>query len=196
MGSGSGLAGARIIYYHVVMGSGGSRYDEQEIAETLRRLATQRRFLLDSSTLILLDKAGLLKVIILQLPCETIPEVANEVGDTLIAHAGMNVRPARPPATHTRLPDTDSLLFTTAQAEKLAMVSEDKKLLRRCDVAGVPYYNAGMLLMRSRMLGVQRLGPGLETDGAYRKLCEVARYSRQVRDYLQALDLFLLKQGR
>ncbi|TVR93786.1 MAG: hypothetical protein EA428_01470 [Spirochaetaceae bacterium] len=178
------------------MGSGGSYYDEQQLSATLQRLAAQQRFLLDASTLIILDKAGLLQVIMPELPCETIQEVANEVGDTLIAHAGIDVRPACIPTTHNRRPDTDSLLFSTAQTEKLALVSEDKKLLRRCDGAGVPYYNAAMLFLRLRMQSVAGAGLGVQPQDTYRQLCEAARYSQQVLDYLDALDLYLLKQGR
>jgi len=181
-----------IFNYHLLMGSGRMCYDENEIAETLQRLVAQQRFLVDASTLIVLDKAGLLQPLVHQLPCETILEVVHEVGEKLIARAGIRVRPAHLPLSPPSRSETDSLLFFTAQAERLALVSEDKKLLRRCDAAEVPYYNAAMLCMRLRM----RAEDGFDIAAAYRRLLEAARYGQQVGDYLQALDLYLLKQGR
>jgi len=174
------------------MGLGRSSYDEDELAETLQRLAAERCFLVDASTLIVLDKAGLLSVCMPELRCETIPEVVTEVGDELMTRADIDVRPAHPSAPTGRAFDTDSLLFYTAHAEGLAVVSEDKKLLRRCDAAGVSYYNAGMLLLLLRLRGISSFEP----NTAYRKLCAVARYGPEVSKYLEALDVFLRKQGR
>lgn len=168
------------------------QYDEAEIHATLQRLAAQERFLVDASTLIVLDKAGLLHLVTTALPTETIPEVVSEVGEELISRARIQVRPASRPPRAPRHTDTDSLVFMTAETEKLAVASEDKKLLRRCDSAGVPYYNAGMLLMRLRMHG----GTGLDPGARYRHLCDWARYGRQVSEYLDAIDVYLLKQGR
>lgn len=168
------------------------RYDEAEIHATLQRLAAQERFLFDASTLIVLDKAGLLHPVTTEVLAETIPEVVSEVGEELVSRARIQVRPASRSPRASRHADTDSLVFMTAELEMLAVASEDKKLLRRCDSAGVPYYNAGMLLMRLRMHGET----GLNLGARYRRLCDWARYGRQVSEYLDAIDVYLLKQGR
>ncbi len=86
---------------------------------------------------------------------------------------------------------TDALVLEAARANRLPLLSEDRKILLKAELLGLPYYNALMMLeflFYRRVLSNDSYG--MNRNG----LLGQARYSNAVLRYVEALHTFILKE--
>ena len=110
--------------------------DSDTILRVLERLNTA---LIDTSSIIYIQKAGYFDVLAGTIKLYSIPEVITE-SKTHIAGVTL-IQPSESPSL-----STDHKLISCALENKLAMISEDKRILRAMRRAQAPYYNALMML--------------------------------------------------
>jgi hypothetical protein len=129
-----------------------------------------KKALIDTSSIIYVQKAGYFDALAGTIQLYSIPEVISEfkthaAGVTLI-------HPQESPSL-----STDQKLIACALENELAMISEDKRILRAMGRARAPYYNA--LMMLNFLLFSQKID-----DEGYRRyysaLENIARYSEPV----------------
>ena len=140
---------------------------------TVRALSELKKALIDSSSIIYMQKAGYFDLLVSTIKLYTIQEVISEIrskaeGLKLIHTSGLHSY------------STDRVLITCALDHRLAMISEDKQILSAMQRAKAPYYNA--LMMLNLMLVSQKID-----DGGYRcfleELKSFARYSDTVWEF-------------
>lgn len=129
--------------------------------------------LIDTSSILYVQKAGFFSILSRTIQLYSIPEVISETktqvpGVTLI-------HPSGPPDL-----STDQKLISCALENKLAMISEDKSILRAMHRAEAPYYNA--LMMLNFLLFSQRID-GDSYRRYYSALENFARYSEAVWEF-------------
>lgn len=141
--------------------------------KTLRAFELLKKALIDASSIIYSQKAGFFSILSRTIQLYSIPEVISETekqvpGVVLLQHSGS-----------TSL-STDQKLISCALENKLAMISEDKRILRAMQRAEAPYYNS--LMMLSLLLFSHRID-----DDSYRRyysaLENFARYSEAVWEF-------------
>nr|WP_320010471.1 hypothetical protein [uncultured Desulfobulbus sp.] len=140
--------------------------------------------IVDTSTLIYLERLKLLSLISKHLQLYLIPAVVAEFGQR---PKGMPLIAARHGST------TDSILLETAIELALPLLSEDGGLLRKARKREHPHYNTLMLLLTLRaqnVLSAQRCA-ALQT-----RLLTFARYSEDVCNYATGLLTFIEEQQR
>jgi hypothetical protein len=139
----------------------------------LRALGRLKKALIDTSSIIYVQKAGYLDALAGTIQLYTIPEVISESK----AHpAGVTlIHSSESPSL-----SVDQKLVACALENKLAMISEDKRILSAMGRARAPYYNALM------MLNFLLLSQKIDDDG-YRHylgaLKNIARYSEPVWEF-------------
>ena len=156
-----------------------SERELQRVIENFDRLETA---LIDSSSIIYMDKAGFLSALLRQLTLITIAEVNKETGIDgypirIISH-GLEDMP------------TDHKIVRCAERNHLSVISEDHKLLRSCDVLGIEYYNALMMLnliLYKKQVDLPVFESFLE------RLLQIAHYSNRVRRYGSDLATYIIK---
>ncbi|MGB5746303.1 MAG: hypothetical protein WBM69_04930 [Desulfobacterales bacterium] len=141
--------------------------------KTLRAFEQLKKALIDASSIIYSQKAGFFSILSRTIQLYSIPEVISETekqvpGVVLLQHSGS-------PSL-----STDQKLISCALENKLAMISEDKSILRAMHSAEAPYYNA--LMMLNFLLFSHKID-----DDSYRRyysaLENFARYSETVWEY-------------
>ena len=159
--------------------------DEHRLARVLDELESLSRCMADSSSLIYLQKAGLLGRVAAALSLSTIPEVLTETGmtdpDTVplqVCDHGFRGMP------------TDEVLVAVCAQSVIPLLSEDRKLLLRAERLGVTYYNSLMIVACLEYRGL--IGEQ-EADDAVVALTEVARYGPRVLAYVRDLRSFIRK---
>jgi len=172
-------------------GSGESRLrvpgvilDELEIERVFKRLTRLKTAVIDSSSIIYLQKSGLLESVAGAVRLLTIPQVVEETGIRDLPLQVVNA------PTGTDHPDTDRLLFAAAAAMHKAMISEDRAILLKCRSEGIEYYNAYNMLIMLRLRGILA-----EAEFRVREeqLLSVAHYGKFVIDYVGALLHYMRK---
>jgi hypothetical protein len=158
--------------------------DEREVEGVLNRLDRLKTAVIDSSSIIYLDKSGFLGHVAGAVKLITIPQVVAETG-----MANLPARVVDPPSCGGET-ETDRLLFATAAGLKKAMLSEDRAILLKCRAEGIEYYNAYNMLV---MLLMRRLIGDREFHLYEAKLLEVAHYGKFVKDYVGCLIQHLRK---
>jgi hypothetical protein len=156
-----------------------SERELQRVIENFDRLETA---LIDSSSIIYMDKAGFLSALLRQLTLITIAEVNKETG--------IDGYPIRIISHDFEDMPTDNKIVRCAERNHLPVISEDHKLLRSCDVLAIEYYNA--LMMLNLLLYKKRVDlPAFENflEG----LLHIAHYSDRVRQYGSDLTTFVVK---
>lgn len=156
-----------------------SERDLQRVIEDFDQLETA---LIDSSSIIYMDKAAFLSLLLRELSLVTIAEVNKETGIDgypirIISHALKDI-------------PTDNKIVRCAETNHLPVISEDHKLLRSCDLLGIKYYNALMmlnLLLHKKQADLPVFESSLE------KLLQVAHYSNRVRRYGSDLTAYITK---
>ena len=141
----------------------------------LGALGRLKKALIDTSSIIYVQKAGYYDALARTIQLYSIPEVISEskthVADVTLIH------PSESPSL-----STDHKLISCALENKLAMISEDKRILRAMRRAQAPYYNA--LMMLNFLLFSQKID-----DDGYRRyysaLENIARYSEAVWEFGQ-----------
>ena len=139
----------------------------------LRALGRLKKALIDTSSIIYVQKAGYLDALAGTIQLYTIPEVISESK----AHpAGVTlIHSSESPSL-----SVDQKLVACALENKLAMISEDKRILSAMGRAQAPYYNSLM------MLNFLLLSQKIDDDGYRRYHCAletIARYSEAVWEY-------------
>ena len=138
--------------------------------KALQAVSQLKRALIDTSSILYMQKAGYFDLLVRTIKLYTIPEVISEVGSkarglTLIRLFG------------SRALSTDKMLISCALDNHLAMISEDKAILSAMRCAKAPYYNA--LMMLNLLLISEKID-----DGSYRRFLRalkcIARYSQTV----------------
>ena len=148
--------------------SGSAKIKLVDPAQLVAELRTLGGGAVDTSTLIYLDKCGLLETVGEHFDLLVAPGVAAEFGRSL------------PPCTLCRDAgpgDTDTAVLTLAAARHVPLLSEDRRLLQHCRKRAIPYYNTLMLLLALLIQGK------IDDNGyrtARRILQRVARYSPAV----------------
>ena len=139
--------------------------------------------LIDTSTLIYLEKLALLERVVAVFSVATIAEVIREFGST---PKGVTIYPAGEGAT-------DRLLVQQAVRCNAVVFSEDKKVLRYAGRCGLEYYNTLMIVLA--LYGRGEIDSGV-CASLLGRLEEFARYGENVRAFgkqvLAALDRNLL----
>jgi len=132
-----------------------------------------KKAVIDSSSIIYTQKAGYFAVLGKTIQLYSIPEVLSE-----IKARAPGVRVMRSSGSASL--STDQKLVFCALENKIAMISEDKKILAAMHRAEAPYYNA--LMMLNFLLYSQKID-----DDSYRKyygvLKTIARYSDDVWEF-------------
>jgi len=148
----------------------GSVIESKAILGALEQL---KKALIDTSSIIYVQKAGYFDVLAGTIQLYSIPEVISE-SKTPVAGVTL-IHPSESPSL-----STDQKLISCALENKLAMISEDKRILRAMRRAQAPYYNA--LMMLNFLLFSQKID-----DDGYRRyysaLENIARYSEPVWEY-------------
>jgi len=132
-----------------------------------------KKALIDTSSIIYVQKAGYFDVLAGTIQLYSIPAVISE-SKTHIAGVTL-IPPSESPSL-----STDQKLISCALENKLAMISEDKRILKAMRRARAPYYNA--LMMLNFLLFSQKID-----DDGYRRyysaLENIARYSDAVWEF-------------
>ena len=141
--------------------------------KALRALSQLKRALIDTSSILYMQKAGYFDLLAGTIKLYTIPEVMSEIrskpeGLSLIHLTGSHAL------------STDNMLITCALDRNLAMISEDKAILNAMRRAKAPYFNA--LMMLYLLLLSEKID-----DSRYRRslmaLKRIARYSEKVWEF-------------
>jgi len=106
--------------------------------DLFRRFAVLEEACIDASSIIYMQKAGFFDPICEALRLYSIPAITEEVG--FEAHGIHLLQP-----THTAL-TPDAQLGQCARERQLSIISEDKQILLAAKRAGLPYYNALIML--------------------------------------------------
>lgn len=136
-----------------------------------------KQALIDTSSIIYTQKAGYFVVLGKTIQLYTIPEVISEIK---IVVAG--VRVIRPPGSPSL--STDRKLVACALENRMALISEDQRVLSALQRAQAPYYNALM------MLNLLLYSRKIDDDGYrhyLRALKDIARYSDAVWEFGQQI---------
>ena len=158
--------------------------DEREIEKVVDRLTRLKSAVIDSSSIIYLDKATCLDKVASAVRLVTLPEVVEETG-----MRELPVEIVKPPGLPENL-DTDRLLFAAALALNKAMISEDRAILLKCRAEGIEYYNSYNMLV---MLLARRLIESTEFTLFEQSLLEAAHYGGFVIGYIESLKQYLRK---
>ena len=127
---------------------------------------------IDASSIIYMLKAGFLRHLQENLDLYSVPEVLQEAG---IPKTGFSLACCR--EEHA---SNDRKLLCCALERRIPLISEDKTLLMQAKRAGLPYYNA--LMMLNFLLYKHAINSG-EFDDYYANLRCYARYSKSVWQY-------------
>lgn len=134
----------------------------------LRELRQFRGGVADTSTLIYLDRLGVLPLAARSFALLLIPQVVDEYG-ALPEGAVLASAPDSGP--------TDHLLCRVAQSLGQPVLSEDKQVLRRARALNLAYYNTLMLVLA---LGIQGFFPLATCAALLARLRTFARYGPDV----------------
>ena len=126
---------------------------------------------IDSSSIIYLEKTGCLNVATQILNLYTIKSVILEIG---FCPPNISV------LTDTFEGSTDTLLVLSAHTHNYAIISEDRGVLRKAQKACLPFFNALMVL---NYMYFQNVVSADEYKIYINRLRSVARYSEQVWEY-------------
>lgn len=135
----------------------------------------------DTSSLILLEKSGLLPPLSRLLRLVTVYQVWEEYeagSDNGKFPAGIDLIEGPNEA------GADEGVLLAARRKGLPLLSEDRKLLLRAEKAGIPYYNA--LMMLEFVLSRGGMDPA-DYENRKTRLLASARYSPRVRAYTERL---------
>ena len=150
--------------------------DESLLEVEVEKLERVRSVAIDTSSIIYLSKSGLLDRLSELIQLKTVGQVVQE--------AGLPSLPVDFVATHqddlNRPIDADTAILQCAVRERIPLLSEDRKLLMRADVRGVPYYNSLMMIALMALRGVIAEG---EIADSRDRLVKVAHYGSRVAKY-------------
>lgn len=139
-----------------------------DIAVVLQELKHLRAGVADTSTLSYLEKIDLLSLVVWSYYLTVIPQVAQEFGRSL---SGVTL--------YEEILDApaDKAIIEAARRGKLAVFSEDRKVLMTADKIGLPYYNTLMLVLS---LFSRDIIDQARCRELMRRLLQIARYGPAV----------------
>lgn len=193
---------------------------EESQAGILARFDRLSSLLIDTSSLIQIEKAGFLLLLARWTRLYTLRQVQEEYLNGSLSKSfpgmvqllGESAHDGDPPRS------TDTALLATAHTLRLPLVSEDRKLLLKADSLGMKYYNALMMLEflyyriggqieESSREGDLNRGKGQSREGDQsagshslnytvmrQNLLAQSRYSRSVLKYVEQLHSFIEKR--
>ncbi len=159
------------------------KLDEREIEQVFERLNRLKAAVIDSSSIIYIQKAGFLHELAAAVKLLTIPQVIEETG-----MSDLPVEVIEPSGDLGK--ETDRLLFSAAMEFNRAMISEDRAILLTCRAHGIEYYNAYNMLILLRLRGAIDAAQFTRFED---ELLAVAHYGKFVIDYIWWLKQHLAK---
>ena len=155
--------------------------------KALHTLSLLKKAMIDTSSILYMQKAGYFDLLASTIKLYTIPEVMSEIRSEV---EGMRL--IAPSETHAL--SADKMLITCALDNNLAMISEDKAILSAMRRAKAPYFNALM------MLNLLLLSDKID-DSLYRRflmaLKSIARYSEKVWEFGEKVHMAIkLKEAK
>jgi rRNA-processing protein FCF1 len=169
---------------------------DKEYSSLITRFDTLKKAVIDTSSIIYMNKAGFFEIVSRTLNLITIPEVFDELDrrdskEPWLKDVSAAVNCRDLPASRYPAPEaTDDKLLSLTQETGLPLVSEDGKLLMKCDRAGIPYYNSLMILL---FLFYRKSIDEVEYDRVKRRLLTHARYSKRVLAFEREVFMEVLK---
>ena len=157
---------------------------------------TLKKAVIDTSSIVYMNKAGFFETVCRTLDLITHPEVLRELENpgtkepwvqNVAASITLQDLPAHIDPLSGR---ADGRLLALASHLHIPLISEDGKLLMKCDRAGVPYYNSLMILLYLFYRGVI---DDSKYDRFKRLLLPHARYSQRVLAYEKAAFIEVMK---
>lgn len=151
--------------------------DLRQIEETLGQFSRFDMGVVDTSSLIYMEKGGFPELAAQTVSLVTINEVSREWGEGKLPIEVI-------PSVGRSDDSTDQKLLLTAASRGLPLISEDKKLLMAAGARGLPYFNSLVVLIfiyYKRKISVEKFTEFRE------RLLEFARYSPGVIAYGEAL---------
>ncbi len=153
--------------------------DEAELEDLSNELVALDGGVIDTCSIVYLTRCGALEPLSSTIELLTVRQVVEEYGTTDLPMRVCDLGAGA----------ADDLVIACARRHGLAVISEDRKLIRRAERLGLRYYNAlimlAMLLLRGRL-----------THSVYQSnralLVEAAHYSRRVLRYGEDLTRFIL----
>jgi len=140
---------------------------------TLRDLEYLKAALIDTSSVLYIQKAGYFDVLSRTIQLYSIPQVISEIKTPV---SGLTIIPHSESLSQS----TDRVLIACALKNRLAMISEDKGILMAMQRAQAPYFNA--LMMLNFLLLLHRIDDD-DYQGYYSALKHIARYSEAVWEF-------------
>lgn len=137
-------------------------------------LLTSKKTLIDTSSLIYLQHCGVLDCISEKISLFTIAAVQQEYRTPL-----PQITLITPPDTTIKR-STDQQLFDCAKYNNTPLITDDKKILSACRKAGIPHFNALMILLF--LLFTHTITPD-DFSQRLETLKSIARYSTFVWEY-------------
>lgn len=155
-----------------------------DIHSTIRDMHHFQGGAIDTSSLLYLERLALLESAATCYRLLLIPQVAAEHGQSLPSTLVTVSAPSGP---------ADSALCPVAARHQLAVISEDKQVLRQAENSGLTYFNTLMLLLI--MLYNTQLTVN-ECSQLTTQLSEFAHYSRHVWRYGEQVRAYVMSLGR
>ncbi len=153
-------------------------WQELSVSRTLKQFDDLKRAVIDTSSLIYLDKIKLLHETRTALELITVPGVVKEFQQKarIQEWAAIRVHPVDCGNGCT----TDSALLAAAKALTLPVISEDRQLLMKARAAEIPYFNTLMIIF---FLLYRKTIPIDVCEAAVDHLERTARYDTRIFDY-------------
>ncbi len=176
---------------------------EEELGQVLTQFDRLSELLIDTSSLIQIEKAGFLPWLSRVVHLYTIPLVREEYvqGSHSMTFPQEVQLLSRGNSKAEQLSfSTDEALIGVALSRRLPILSEDRKLLLRAEALGLEYYNALMMLefIYYRVVDGGEKGrsascQALNYSSVKQKLITSSRYSYGVLKYIEQLHYFIEK---
>ena len=163
---------------------------EDELAGVCFRFDRLARALIDTSSIIYMQKADFYHNLAENVGLVTIPDVLREAGMPDLCIESVPVPVLARATAEAEGKNTDAKLIATARQNGLALISEDRTILRICRDEGIEHYNAYMmlaLLVYKGIIGVEECG---EVE---KRLIDAAHYGKWVIDYARDLLWYVQK---
>lgn len=159
--------------------------DSQEVKRVLIEFENLKSALIDSSSIIYLNRINMIGLLTTTIPIYIIEEINHETG---LEIEGLTI------ITHdlSEKMTTDVKLITSAYTHNLPIISDDKRILTRARDHGLVYYNSVMMLCY--LIFCNAISPA-QYQRCERELFRFARYSNYVKTYSRTICNAIIKRG-
>jgi hypothetical protein len=139
--------------------------------EVITQFIQLHRALIDTSSIIYLDKIGIFDTVSQSIGLYTLPEIMDEIG--------FQINGIKKIECHDKSLSNDQKLLSSARRLKYPLISEDKKILLSAKNAGIEHFNTLMII--NVLVYKGKLNPE-QASFYFDELKKVARYSKSVWD--------------